>query len=381
MKTRNLSFAAGMLALLLLPALGVFAEVQEPETASSEEEEQDLQFVSYIPYKNETTEEENDESLALSYWDQLPNECERFVVVESGIQGKSRFRRLRVRRSEEDTKRTKALIGLVNEEMGGDRNAELLLRLIARHESHANPYALHLLNPDQEANRRAYASYTYTPEREQALEEALATETPRTDRYWTIKRALTKIRRYKTNSYWTANVAYEHRFIVRTDDNTQIHVENRQHSAWGFGYGLFGMNAVLYTAVLSPEAPPWALCVDEGIPAIVTAVWALRTHQAQCRALSERDPEKYGDDGGSVRGLVHRWGRGHCGDEVPGKAWQALMNVQQRRHSGFGWDAIPAFGSRYSREAADPIVVLEHMKARAVDEGLLEAPREDVPML
>lgn len=379
MKTKKLFFATGVLVLLLLPALGVFAEPQESATPSLEEEA-DLQFVSYIPYKRATTDEETDETRASSYWDQLPNECERFVIVESGSQGTSRFRRLRVRRSKEDTQRTKALIGLVNEEMGGDRNGELLLRLIARHESHANPYALHLLNPDQAANRRAHASYTYTSEREGALEEALATESPRTDRYWKIKRALTKIRRYKTNPYWTANVDYEHRFSAQTK-GAQIHVENRQHSAWGFGYGLFGMNAVLYTSVLSPEAPPWALCVDEGIPAIVTAVWALRVHQVQCRALSERDPHQYGDDGESVRGLVHRWGRGHCGDQVPGKGWQALMGIQQRRDRDFGWDTVPVFGSRYSREQADPIVVIEHMKARAVEEGLLKAPRDDAPVL
>jgi len=149
------------------------------------------------------------------------------------------------------------------------------------------------------------------------------------------------------------------------------------------------MNAVLYTHVWDKTAPPWVLCGDEGIIATITAVWALRDQQSDCQYLTKKDPKKYGYDGGTIKGILQRWGGGQCRTGRPKPAWRRLLpqyaKKVETRFGGkysFNWNTVPDFGTKFPRFETyrrnrktrfkkdangkkirtDPMVVLEHMR-------------------
>lgn len=333
-------------------------------------------------------------------WQGYENVCETFTVYESRKINKKgrapvRYRRNRFKRKFSDQKRTRALIRMVAKEMGADPD---FVETLAMHESSWNPYAIHILNPDLEANRNARKRYSYSRTNERKLEEALKEASAQSSEFWKIKRRLSRIRLYKGNPYWDARLRYERVYPSREARGgypaiPEEHVEEWA-SVWGFGYGLYGMNAILYTHVWDRTAPPWLLCGDEGIVATITAIWAMRDQQDECAYLTQKDPEKWGDDGGSARGVIRRFARGQCGDGRLGPAWRRLM---ANREGKVDWDAPADLGNEWprfkmkrkrgrwryvkddhgNRIPSDRMAVLEHMRKKAEEQGLLrEEPLE-----
>lgn len=290
----------------------------------------------------------------------VPNHCEGLVAVQVTRDGRTRtvHRRDRYVRTKEDRRRTKDLIRLVASEMGV-RHPDFFVD-VAMHESTLNPEAIHILNPDEEANQRAWSRHTYTRAKERMLEAAISRSSARERPHYEAKRRLAAIRRYKDNPYWYDDLVFP--FVV---DGGATDTTDRR-SVWSFGYSLYGHNAVLYMPYWDSDAAPWVLCSHEGIVATIIEVWAARKAAATCASLTSKDAERWGRDGGSYRGALRRLARGHCGNERLGAAWRKIMEK-----SSVPWGDHADFGQKFSRKTSDPNEVLDHMLARAREEGVL----------
>lgn len=338
-------------------------------------------------------------------WANYPNVCETFKVIQSSKRVKTKtgwryplnYRRNRYKRSKADQKRTRQLVELVAREMGVKEPK--FFAAFALHESTWNPEAIHILNPDREANQRAWKQHSYNRGRELELEAKMRATSAQDKKFWRYKAQLADVRLYKGNTHWNDRLQYD--FIipgrtVREGGKTmevpkEVITESR--SVWGFGYGLYGMYAVGYVHIWDREAPPWILCGDEGIVATVVQVWAARNAVSECDYLTGKNSEKWGEDGGTYEGVVRRLGRGHCSDARLGKAWQRVM----KQYDTVPWDEHADFGHKfpryemerkrgkwvYKKDAegkkipTDREAILAHMLKRAEEEGLLrETPLE-----
>jgi hypothetical protein len=325
-------------------------EGQVPETPESSEEDEQSPV-------DEGTQSESEAPAAPSKWAAYPNVCETFTVIEGSERVRNRdgklvypvrYKRNRYDRKRSDQRRTRELIRLVAREMGADEAGQYLVDMIAHHESSWNPEALHILNRDREANLAAWERHSYDRGREIQLEKKLEEADARTREYWRIRAQLADLRLYKGNSFWDARLKYERKIPERTlhGETTEAMEVEEERSVWAYGYGLYGMNSVLFVHVWDREAPPWILCGDEGIVATVTAIWALREHQEECGYLTDKDEEKHGTDGGNARGVIRRFARGHCGDGRLGPVWRRLM---KEYGDHVDWDSVPDLGHKFTR--------------------------------
>ena len=349
-------------------------------------------------------------------WQNYPNVCESFTVIQGTKRVKNRrgewvyptnHRRNRFHRKRSDQRRTAALVRMVAQEMGADIPAQYLVGMMAHHEASYNSEAIHILNGDLDANQEAWRKHSYSRSLELSLEAKMRASSQKDNRdgYYGLKRRLADVRLYKGNPHWKDKLRYTHQVPERTYGGESYDASEWQESrsVWQFGYGLYGMNAVLYTHVWDRTAPPWILCGDEGIVATITAVWALRDQQADCQYLTDKDPDKFGSDGGTIKGILHRWGSGHCRKGRPGKAWRKLMPQYAEKiakrykaywDSGkvtYDWETVPDFGDKFQRWEmykkggkwryrkdengrripTDRMAVLEHMRKKAEEKGLL----------
>jgi len=345
-----------------------------------------------------------------SRWQGYPNVCESFTVTEADhpVRNKkgelvypTRHRRNRYHRRRSDQRRTAQLVRMVVREMGADVPAAYLLDMISAHEASHNSEAIHILNKDREANQEAWAQHTYDVRREQEILARMKVVTQRDNSqgYYDLKGELADLRMYRDNPHWHDEIEYTH-VIPEREIKGEVVAEaswQEHESIWHFGYGLYGMNAVLFTHVWDREAPPWVLCGDEGIIATVTAVWALRSQQAICAEVE-------GEEGTTIGGLLWRWGHGQCGTGRLGPAWRKLMKEYAPRVSKrfgdkytFDWETVPDFGTKFPRYEmyrrggkmrfrrdengrkipTDRKAIVEHMLRKAEAEGLLrERPLE-----
>jgi hypothetical protein len=293
------------------------------------------------------------------------NHCEGVFTTESN--GKIRHRRARYERSKGDIRNTKALIALVASEMGV-KHPRFFVDL-ALHESSWNPEAIHILNPDQEANRRSWERHTYTTEHAQRLERVVSSTSSTEKKHWQAKARLRRIKRYRDNTHWFDDVQVNHVIAPRTLPDGRVLPEEtiaQRRNAWGFGYGLYGHNPVLWLPYWDKNAPPWSLCDHEGIVATITQVWAARTATKQCASLSSKDPDRWSSDGHTYQAALRRLARGKCDPATLGSSWRKIMV-----RSSVPWDAATNFGSRFPRDTTDREEIVQHMLDKARDAGLL----------
>jgi hypothetical protein len=275
--------------------------------------------------------------------------CERFEL-RARADGRVWHKRLRHSWTEADRQNFRSLIELVAKELGADAK---LLTIWALRESTYNPYAIHVLDPDIEASTASWRRHRWDPERAAEL-EAVMTELGARDRgYWTAKAELARISRFRDNPHYDALIDYE---LVGPDGERRP----GQRSAWSYGYGPFGFNPTYFVPIWDPQAPPWVFCNDDGLAAIVTAVWAAREHQRECAALG------FGDSNEVVN---RRFSSGHC-DPRPNRTEKFRTRARRR---GIDPDARAKLGTRWPADSSDRAQLLEHLRARARDEGLLSA--------
>jgi hypothetical protein len=320
-------------------------------------------------------------------WVSVPNVCETFDVYEAVEKRKGRYpvnyKRNRYRLTYADRKQTYALARMVADEMGFE---PLIPEIAASHEASGKAEAIHILNADRDANQQAWQRYSYSRNRERNLEAKLEELSVHDKKYWLAKRDLRNTRMYKGNPHWDTFLKYTYHMPERPPVPAEEWDETR--SIWWFGYGLYGMNAVLYTHVWDNQAPPWIMCSHQGIVATIMYVWVARDAHYKCAELSQKNPEKYGYDGATNRGLLRRMAKGQCGKGRLGPQWKKLMKDFEKR--GIDWDAAPRVGEKwpayemYSNgnpkrdENGDKIptdrqAVLDHMIKKAKKKNLLRS--------
>jgi hypothetical protein len=200
-------------------------------------------------------------------------------------------------------------IGIIVDEMGGDRLAAEFLFRKSIFEASGNEESVHIRNPDLEANRSS----------------------ARRGRMMSTER-------------WR-----EARVSVYDKDGKVVGTL----SAWGIGRGAYAMNTGLYMHHWSTDAPPWSLC--DLTVATVTAIWSIRDGLQRCNA----------DDLRSAYRLISS---GKCGERSEEKEMNfdrlARGRVRGLRLEPFDADAKADFGDRWPSETSDPAVVLAVIRAR-----------------
>lgn len=277
----------------------------------------------------------------------VPYVCERFEL-RVRKDGRVWHKRLRHPWTEADRQRFRDLIELVAKELGADPK---LLTLWALRESTYNPYAIHVLDPDVEASITSWRRHRWDPERAAELEAVMTELGARDPGYWTAKAELARISRFRDNLHYDAKIDYE---LVATDGARHL----GERSAWSYGYGPFGFNPTYFLPTWDAAAPPWVFCNDDGLAAIVTAIWAAREHQRECAGLGF---------GSSNEVVNRRFSSGHC-EPRPDRAEKFRKRARTR---GINPDARARLGSRWPAETSDRAQLLSELRQQAADAGLL----------
>lgn len=278
------------------------------------------------------------------------NRCERFRLTFDD--GRPRYQRIRRRWTRDDRRRFASLVNLVAHEMGAEPR---LFRTWALRESSYRPHALHVLDPDVEAATAAWRRLRYSPTEEAELQQVLASASPRSSTYWEAKARLHRVQTFRDNDYLDATLPLE---VVAPDGSTS---QGSEH-AWRFGYGAFGFNPAYFVPVWDARAPPWVFCQDDGLAAIITAVWVARAAKRECE--SQGLP-------GSYAVVDRRFSRGHCGPVGPKAKFR-----ERAQRLGLDPDQPAQLGRKWPRSETDRVEIHGFMRERAIEEGLL--PRQPV---
>ncbi|MFO7562765.1 MAG: hypothetical protein R6X02_09005 [Enhygromyxa sp.] len=329
------------------PALGDFLRFEAPPVPPLE---------TIVGGPPEPGEDLEDTSGADEPIDVVPYACERFELrVRSD--GRVWHKRLRRSWSDADRQRFRKLVVMVADELGADPK---LLTLWALRESTYNPYAIHVLDPDVEGSTASWRRHRWDPERAAELEARMAELGARDPGYWTAKAELARISRFRDNPHYDAKIDYE---LVATDGSKTP----GRRSAWSYGYGPFGFNPTYFMPLWDASAPPWVFCNDDGLAAIVTAIWAAREHQRECAGLGF---------GASNEVVNRRFSSGHCSPR-PGRA-QKFRNRALAR--GIDPEARAKLGDRWPADRSDRAELLAHLRSQAAEQGLL-SPHAELPRL
>ncbi len=286
----------------------------------------------------------------------VPYRCETFHV-EVDDRGRRRYRRHRRRWTRRDQVRYRRLLALVAREMGADPR---LFQLWALRESSYRPDAVHVLDPDRSASRRAWERMRYTRAREVMLERAMARARRGARAYYEARSALSRIRTFRDNPTYEDVVEIPVRF---PDGRTA----KERVMRWHLGYGPFGMNPVYFLPVWDATAPPWVFCDADGLAAAVTAVWSARRAAAECRALGYEPTYEV---------VNRRFSGGRC---TPRPALDAAFR-RRARVRGLDPDAPARLGRRFPRSTTDRLALLRDLYEKARARDLLSPyARSEVP--
>lgn len=317
-------------------------------------------------------------------WKNIPNVCETFTAKQGKPTYNKKlgkrvapinYQRNRYKYTISDQERTRDIIRLVAREMGVPEPD--LFVAMALHESSAHPEAVHILNGDLSANRKAWDRHDYTAAKETALKARMRSNK---GDFWKARAALNTLMVYKDNPHWRSRIQFD---LVIPDQTlaggktVKGKTLKDSRGVWQFGYGLYGHNAVLYTSTWDSSAPPWILCSHQGIVATIVQVWVARSAAYECNYLTKHEPKKYGTEGATYLGVLRRLATGRCSDRPLREDWQRLLKAYgdgpnpSARGGSVPWKAQAQFGKKWDEKTTDRKEILEHMLHRAEEEGLL----------
>lgn len=278
-----------------------------------------------------------------STWE-LPNVCDTYELVYRRGKRHPYYRKIKHKVTKEDRVRAKKLARLVAREMGADYR---LLWLWISRGSSGNPHTIHILNSDRKADWRAWRSYQWSPDKEKRYRDMMQKYGAQDSRFWWAKHRLAKIQVYKSNPW------FDDTFDVKIVDGE--YTGKTEHPYFAMKYGPLDMSAVGYTKIWSREAPPWIMCNDDGLIAYITAIWAMRDFQSECKSQVD-----HGDGAGVID---RRYARGHC---LP-----ASKNfVKRAKVYKIDPNKRYRLGKRWPRKTTDRKEIWEYMKRRAVETGI-----------
>lgn len=322
------------------------AEVGEARAEPEAEGEPDVE----VEVESSPDRESADTVLASGATERVshPNRCEG-LQVRIDEDGRRRYKRLRRSWTEADRQRFAKLVTLVAKEMGAEPR---LIRAWAMRESTYRPHAMHVLNPDIEAASAAWRRFHYSPAEEAELQELMASLSAQDPEFWKAKARLHQVQTFRDNPFLDDIVELE---VIAPDGS----VSSGTEPAWAFGYGPFGFNPSYFVPVWDSRAPPWVFCDDDGLVAIIVAVWSARTAQRECEAQGLP---------GSYAVVNRRFSRGHCAEVSE----RARFRGRARR-LGLDPDARAKLGRKWPRRGTDRGEMLRMMRHKAVAAGLLSA--------
>lgn len=277
----------------------------------------------------------------------VSNHCEDFTVIENSA-GKLRYKRNRQRWTAGDQADFRRLVGLVASEMGADPR---LFQLWSLRESSHRPTAIHVLNPDLEGAIKAWERHLYRPDRAIELGQVMKQFGAKRREYWQAKAELERRSTFRENPHYLEQLEFD--FVTADGER-----ERRRASHWSFGYGPFGFNPTYFVPVWDEKAPPWVFCSDDGIVAIVTAVWAAREHQLECREQGMGD---------SYSVVNRRFSSGHC---RPRPAYEAMF-AKRARSEGLDPSRRARLGNKWARASTERSEIVAHMRTQARADGLI----------
>lgn len=247
----------------------------------------------------------------------LPDTCDPLLVVpgpEGPQLGKQLPAWFRSEAGRADQRaKMRRVIEAVAAELGADAMAVELLWRKALVESSANPGAVHILNPDVEANRT-----------------------------WS------RHGRKRSSERWS-----EARVPVYAKTRSGALEQVDDLDAWGIGRGLYGMVTGLYMHRWSADAPPWSLC--DPVVATVVAIWSARAGQRRCKSITMRS--------------AYRWlSAGTCKPREPEKERRfdrlARGNVRGLRLPRIDSEAVVDFGDLWPEATGDRSQLLAVIRQR-----------------
>jgi len=330
--------------VLLFPAWGCWSEVHEPPHTLQRNMLSSLVVPAAAPARAVTVVPRPPPHQVAAYG-MNQEACETFDV-QIDAEGKRRYRRNRKQWTMRDERRFRKLVDLVAREMGAEPR---LFRAWSFRESTYRPSAIHVLNPDVEGAVAAWRKYKYSEEQALALTEELGQLDATSSRYWELKGALTRIQTFRDNPYFDDAMQYA---LLLPDGSRSTDFA----SIWAFGYGPFGFNPAYYIPLWDVNSPPWVFCGDDGLVAIVTAVWAAREHQRECAAQGVGD---------SYAVVNRRFGRGHCASSSRTEAFG-----QRLERLGVNPDARAKLGRKWPRASTDRGELLAHLRKKAREDGV-----------
>ena len=274
----------------------------------------------------------------------LPNVCDTYEVVYRRGKRHPYHRKIKHEWTDADRARAKKLARLVAREMATDAS---LLVLWMNRGSSANPNSIHILPADRKADWKAWMSFQWTPDKEKEFKDAMEKYGARDPRFWKAKYGLAKIQVYKNNPY------FDDSFKVNIVDGERT--GETYHPYFAMKYGPLDMSAVGYTKIWSVDAPPWIMCNDDGLIAYITAIWAMRDFQRECKKQIENG------DGAGV--IDRRYARGHC--LPPSEDF-----LKRAKFYNIDPDKRYRLGRKWPKKTTDRKQIWLHMKKRAVETGI-----------
>ncbi len=277
----------------------------------------------------------------------VDNRCEDFAVFEKR-DGRLRHRRNRRAWPRDQQARFSDLVKLVADEMDADAR---LFQIWSLRESSHRPSAIHVLNPDLMGAAKAWNRHLYRPARALELQAEMDRYGAKTAKYWAARAEIARMNVFRHNRFYLDQLEFD--FHTSPGE-----VQKRKRSQWAYGYGPFGFNPTYYVPVWDSNAPPWVFCDAGGVVAVVTAVWAARSAQRECRVRGK---------GSSYVVVNRRFSSGHCRprpkhDAVFARRARAIRLQPDRRARR---------GKLWPRATTDRVEVVQHMRRRAEAEGLM----------
>ena len=174
---------------------------------------------------------------------------------------------------------------------------------------------------------------------------------PKRGEYWRAKAELARISIFKDNAFFDDEVEYD--VVLPSGER----IRDRR-SQWAFGYGPFGFNPNYFLPYWDAEAPPWIFCNDDGLIAIISAIWAARSQQKECVA------QGFGD---SYEVVNRRFSSGHC------RPRESRAHLFRKRARSVGLDPSrrARLGKKWPEQTANREAILDHMRRKASMKGLL----------
>ncbi len=275
------------------------------------------------------------------------NQCEEPFILKKDNQKHFRRHISEPEILKKDSQKAKKMAKLVAKEMGADYR---LLLIWMERGSNSNPYAVHVMDGDVRAHKKAWKQYIWSQPKERYYLYILKNKNINDSEWWKAKSNLNKILRYKNNLFFR----YKKPVDILDENHNILGMENV--NVFYMGYGPIDMNSVLYSHIWNNNTPPWVMCNYYGLISYIVAIWSARKFQRECQSI--------GFDG-SYGVIDRRYARGKC--DYPNKTFKNFAKK-------YKLDPYKKarLGNKFPYESTNKEELLKFLLKRAIEEKIIE---------